>query len=424
MSFVGPVIVVRDSAHNDEEFWDAMSTLNPDILALTSSDKLATTLRRVKTPRAVIIDGLGVDEKRFVYWLKAAEETLSGHHIPLICLASGSFKRPVAIHPDAILTHPVPAETVMDHMRALNRLITKRMEADVRTATLQDLNLELPQLSMPVQGGSTDNGPALLVVGTRGHFPQIESVLGNKVHIVAAMTADMANLYLGWRTFDAVVLDQPNSEAIDTLHLLRANPMYHDLPIILLTEGLDADTTRLAYNARANDVMTLRSTRADLFLRLTIAIRTRRLDRSIQETLMLCQDILDSSTGDGTVPSDRFKCYLKHARETAKNNSKPLTVTRLLIQHHDSQDQNEHLHLMERPALRLLRRLMRVEDLAVIVGGTGLISVFPATDEENAQLVIRRIRSVMRTTPVTLENGEKPVRLDAVARIASVNAAG
>lgn len=423
MSFSSPVIAIRDPKASSAEFWDHMASHCPKLTSLDQPTKLQSALRNLTTPHAVIVDGEGVDTDRFVKWIQTAHESLAGRHIPLICLAAKSFKKPVAIQPDAILTHPVPAETVLGHIRSLNRLITKRMEADVRTATLHDLQIELPTPYMPVSGGSTDNRPALLVVGTRGHFSQIESVLGAKVQFVAAMTADMASLYLGWRTFDAVVLDQENSEAIDTLLLLRANPIYHDLPIILLTEGLDADTTLMAYKARANDVMTLRSTRADLFLRLTTGIRTRRLDRSIQETLLQCQELLDAPGGNGCITSEAFKCYLGHAKKTAQLNSKPLTVTRLLIQTHDSQNADENIHSLERPALRLLRRLMRVEDLALIVGGTGVIAAFPATNEAGAQRAIKRIRAVMRNTPVTLDIGKEPMKLDAIAKIASVNSA-
>ncbi|WP_162901483.1 hypothetical protein [Breoghania sp. L-A4] len=400
-----------------------MEALHTNLLALDSPGKLPSILKSVATPTAVIVDGKGADLDLFVKWIQAVEQCLAGRHVPLICLASTAFKKPVAIRPDAILTHPVPAQTVVAHTRAMNRLITKRMEADVRTATLQSLEIALPKPNMPVSGGSPSNGPALLVVGTRGHFSQIESVLGAKISFVGAMTADMANLYLTWRNFDAVILDQENAEAIDTLLLLRANPIYHDLPIILLTEGLDADTTRMAYKARANDVMTLRSTRADLFLRLTIGIRTRRLDRSIQETLLACQDAIDDPSGDGVISSDHFKCYLSHAKKTAHLNCKPLTVTRLLIQTHDGENDGVPAKALERPALRLLRRLCRVEDLVGLVGDAGVIAVFPTTDEAGAHLAIRRIRSVMRNTPVTLDLGKKPIKLDAIAKIASVNSA-
>lgn len=394
-----------------------------NIVGLDSPLKLQSTLKSMATPLAVIVDGKGIENETFSKWIQAAEDSLTGYHIPLIGLAATPFKTPVAIHPDALLTQPVPAETVIAHMRALNRLVMKRIEADVRTATLNSLNIKLPPPVMQVAGGKNENRPALLVVGTRGHFSQIESVLGAKVQFVGAMTADMAMLYLGWRSFDAVILDQENAEAIDTLLLIRANPLYHDLPVILLTEGLDADTTLMAYKARANDVITLRSTRADLFLRLTIGIRTRRLDRSIQETLVAAQEALDDPTGAGHISSEHFKCYLHHAKKTAQLNSKPLTVTRLQIQNSEGTGENAQSPSLQRPALRMLRRLMRVEDLALIVGGTGVIAAFPGTDEDGVHRAIKRIRAVMRNTPVTLDIGQEPMKLDAIARIASVNSA-
>lgn len=421
MSAISPVLAIRSKDGGSAEFWEQLASQYPRIVTLFSPDGLHNALKTTATPYAVVIDGKGVGEEQFVRWIQSAEDHLTGHHVPLICLAEDSFRKPVAIHPDAILTHPLPPETVAAHMRALNRLIIKRMEADVRTSTLKDLDIKLPTPTMPVSGGAPENRPSVLIVGTRGHFAQIESVLGSKVQIVGAMTADMASLYLSWRSFDAVVLDQENAEAIDTLLLLRSNPIYHDLPIILLTEGLDADTTQMAYKARANDVMTLRSTRADLYLRLTTGIRTRRLDRSIQETLLQSQDALDPPhASGGFITSEIFKTYLKHAKKTAARNSKPLTVTRLLIQPHDVENVEDTMHLLERPALRLLRRLMRVEDLAAIVAGTGVISVFPGTDEAGAQLAIKRIRAVMRNTPVTLDIGRAPMKLDAIAKIASV----
>ncbi|MDJ0929841.1 hypothetical protein [Breoghania sp.] len=173
---------------------------------------------------------------------------------------------------------------------------------------------------------------------------------------------------------------------MDTLLLLRSNLVHHDLPIILLTEGLDRETAEHAYLSRASDVLTLRSTRADLFLRLTTSIRTCRLDRQTQEMLLRSQDALDGT--QGMMSAKSFRHYLERAKKAARRLNKPLTVTRLSIE--PVTDDPAPLHLqslpLEKPALRLIRRIVRIEDLALIIKGTDIITAFPGTNAANVEL--------------------------------------
>ncbi len=324
MSLPGTVAALRGESSRNLDFWEDLGSRVETLREFCEIDALGELLRGDAPVQAVIVDGSGMTAEDFVPLVQDVERVMTDYDIPLVLLVAQSFQKPEALHPDAILTHPVPAETVTAQIRSLVRLKTRRTESDVRLAALADLGIEAPRPAMPVTGGQIDNRPSLMVVGTRGNFSRIEAVLGSKMQIVAALTADMANLYMGWRTFDAVVLDQENGEAMDTLLLLRSNPAFFDLPIILLTEGLDEQTTRDAYLARANDVVTLQCTRADLYLRLTTGIRTRRLERQTQEMLLRSQDAM--ATGDGTISAENFRHYLQHARQAAQRTNQPLTI--------------------------------------------------------------------------------------------------
>ena len=59
----------------------------------------------------------------------------------------------------------------------------------------------------------------------------------------------------------------------------------------------------------------------------------------------------------------------------------------------------------------------------MIVKGIGIITVFPGTSAANTELALARIRGVMRNTPVTLDIGASPLRLDASTKVAVVNTA-
>lgn len=421
MSLTGTIAALGGDQGGRGDFWKALAGLVDRLQCLSKPEELQPLLKGADIVQAVVVDGAGMAPEALEGLVQAIEKVLGKRDIPLVCLVDCSFRKAAAIRPDAILTHPVPPATVCHQIRSLIRLKTKKGEATVRMAALNDLDIPVPKPTMPVAGGRADNRPSLLTVGTRGNFSQVESVLGAKVQLVAALTADMANLYLNWRTFDAVVLDQPNTEAMDTLLLLRNNPIHHDLPIILLTEGLDKATARQAYMARATDVLTLHSTRADLFLRLTTSIRTRRLDRQTHEVLLRCQDAMERE--DGTIANEAFRHYLQHAKEAAQRANRPLTASRLTIEPTDTSKFGARPLLLEKPALRLIRRLVRIEDLALIVEGTGIVTVFPGTTARDTELIIDRIRGIMRNTPVTLEIGAAPLRLDATARVAAVNTA-
>ncbi len=420
MSLTGTVAALRGPSASNLDFWEDLSGLIETLHVFSKIDDLAELLHGNEVVQAILVDGAGLAVEEFVRLTQEAERLVADRDIPLICLVAVSFDKPEALRPDAILTQPVPADTVTAQIRSLIRLKARRTESDVRLAALKDLGIKPPRPVMPVSGGQIDNRPCLMVVGTRGNFSHIEAVLGSKMQIVAALTADMANLYLSWRSFDMVVLDQDNDAAMDTLVLLRANPTFFDLPIILLTEGLDRETTREAYLTRANDVLTLHSTRADLYLRLTAGIRTRRMERQTQEMLLRSQDALESA--DGTISAEAFRQYLQHAKASAQREHEPLTVGRLTIFPLDDVSNAQRPQItLDKSALRIIRRLVRIEDLAMLVDGTGLITVFPGTPRTDCEITINRISAVLRNTLVTLEIGERPLRLDASAKLSAVN---
>jgi two-component system, OmpR family, alkaline phosphatase synthesis response regulator PhoP len=57
---------------------------------------------------------------------------------------------------------------------------------------------------------------------------------------------------------DAVVLDlmMPRKDGFDVLRALRADPLTHDVPVIVLTADVRADDHRLCYQLGADDVIT------------------------------------------------------------------------------------------------------------------------------------------------------------------------
>ncbi|PTW61023.1 PleD family two-component response regulator [Breoghania corrubedonensis] len=421
MPLTGTVAALCEPGRGNDEFWDDLGHMIGRLHRFTRPEQLNELLQSDGAVEAVVVDGLGMPIEDFVRLAHATERVLGDKDIPLVCLAAGPFHGAETLRPDAILTHPIPPVAVASQIHSLIRLNTRKREAGVRIDTLKQLGNDVPRPSMSVSGGQADNRPSLLVVGTRGNFAQIESVLGVKIQLVAALSADMANLYLSWKFFDAVVLDQENADAIDTLMLLRNNPVHHDLPVILLTEGLDKETAEEAYRSQANDVLTLRSTQADLFLRLTTSIRARRLDRQTQEMLLRSQDALEGA--NGAISAKSFRFYLHNAKNAAHHQNKPLTVMRLSIEPVCEPLTETQALQVDRPALRLIRRLVRMEDLAVIVEGTGIVTVFPDTDKASAELSLARIRGVLRNTQVTLEIGASPLRLDASAKIAEVHTA-
>ena len=372
---------------------------------------------------AVLVDGSDMSDEDFVSRIVAAKQVIGDRDIPLVCLASRPFAEVAAIRADAVLTHPVPPAAVIRQIGSLNRAKARAAEVAVRLAALRETGIDVPPPVMRIPsdrigdqiGDQIGDRPSLLVVGTRGRFSQIESILGAEVHTVAALTADMANLYLGWQAFDAVVLDQEPFEAMDTLQLLRSNPVHHDLPIVVLGEDFTRAMAEQAYEAHASDVVSLRASRTDLLVRLTCAIRARRLDRQTQEMLLRAQDALTGA--DGTISASTFQHYLEHASMTAAQRNATLTVARLMIEADCGTLSEAQALLVHRPLLRLIRRLVRIEDLTLIVRDSGIVTVFPDSSAEDTERTLGRIRGIIRNTPISIDNDASPLRLDASAKV-------
>ncbi|MDJ0929840.1 hypothetical protein [Breoghania sp.] len=197
MSLTGTVAALRSKGSSNDGFWGDLRDKIERLHVFSRVEELSDLLQGPDILQAIVVDGYDMKIEDFVGLVRGAERAPSKHDIPLVCLAEHSFRKPEAIRPEAILTHPIPPITVINQIHSLARLKTKKIEASVRTAALEGLDIEVPRPAMPISGGCADNRPALLVVGMRGSFSQIESVLGAKVQIVTALTADMANLYLG-----------------------------------------------------------------------------------------------------------------------------------------------------------------------------------------------------------------------------------
>ncbi|MEI2386949.1 hypothetical protein [Breoghania sp. JC706] len=423
MSLTGTVVALHAASDSDERFREALRGEVERLHPCSDPADLNDILRDSTIILAVVADCSGMSDEDLVSRIEAAERAIGDRNIPLVCLASRSFADVAAIRADAILTHPVPPAAVIRQIGSLNRAKAREAEVAVRLVALREAGIAVAPPVMQIPGDQAgdetcdqiSDRPSILVVGTRGRFSQIESILGAEVHTVAALTADMANLYLGWQAFDAVVLDQAPFEAIDTLQLLRSNPVHHDLPIIVLAEDFDKAMAERAYAAHASDVVSLRASRADLLVRLTCAIRTRRLDHQTQEMLLRSQDALTGA--DGTIPASTFQRYLEHASVTATRRNATLTVTRLVIEADCGTLSAAQALEVHRPLLRLIRRLVRIEDLTLIVQDSGLVTVFPDSSAEDTERTLGRIRGIIRNTPISLDNGASPLRLDASARV-------
>jgi two-component system cell cycle response regulator PopA len=283
-----------------------------------------------------------------------------------------------------------------------------RAEIYRRLDTAQRYGLARPDLEL--SAALTD--AHVLVVGAGIRYFTIEKALAKRATLIGAFTIETALDYLERRPFDAVVLNLPLDDAIDFIEVLRRNPDFHSLPVVVLTGDGEPRMIEAVHEAGANDVVFADESEKVFAERVEAAMSENRLRETLKAAYARArhQATNDSLTGLYTrgFLMDHLGLLVGDTRDTGER----LTLVGLTIL--DLAEFNADWgwaggdHLI-RQIGSLIGRLVRGEDLAARAGGGRFALVLPATDGEDAARVAHRIAGVIETTAFTVPGATGPI---------------
>jgi len=421
MSYRGRVLVIEETPRPETRvLWDGIRAEGWDVHAVP----LARTpdLTAAHHPDLVVFNFAGAEGEvaRTRYLDAAARMSLmrASRRTPVIAVDDGALggeERPIGV--TDVIRAPWSVGHVAARIGSLTRLATMRAEIWRRLDTAQRYGLSQPDLEI----GASLTDAHVLVVGAGIRYFTIERALSKRATLVGAFTIETALDYLERRPFDALVLNLPLDDAIDFLEVLRRNPEWFALPVVVLTGETEQRMLEAVHEAGASDVVFADENEKIFAERVEAAMTEHRLRETLKAAYARARhqatgDSLTGLYGRGFL-MDHLGSLVGDAKETGERLS--MVGLRLM----DLAELNAEWgwsggdHLI-RQVGTLIGRLVRGEDLAARAGGDRFALLLPATDGEDAALVAHRIAGVIETTAFTVPGATGPVYVSILVGVA------
>ena len=413
MTYAARILLVDRGTDESEPLADKLQALGYECLT-TGSDVEAIALAGGKLPEVVLVDaGPGDEAVRFSTALKQGAETGS---IPVVAITDDPANPPIGLLDgiDDVLVRPCSDAELVRRLDSLVRLHTMQRELARRAATAKRYGIEgLSDAAVPAEiadarvllagANHTEIGAVAEAIGAIASL----SVVGSPYEVVSRLAA---------AEFDVVVLaiDGDPTKVLQSIEDIRANPMFYNLPIIVLsTAGAMADLGA-PFEQGADDLLVRPWSAGDLCRRLVNRVRLQRYRRTMQG---IYKEVRNLATADGPIglyTHGFLHAHLAHLIESAGRTERALSVGFFDIK--DIAGINANYGYVAGDALirqigGLVGMLVRGEDLPARYGGEEFCIVFPDTDLAAAEVVLRRIRGVVDNTEFALENAQRAIHV-------------
>jgi hypothetical protein len=225
----------------------------------------------------------------------------------------------------------------------------------------------------------------VLLIGRAGGYPALSVALGERMGVIGALSIEAAAKHLNTRDIDGIVLGEGFSgRVVDAfLTVLGEDPRFRHLPVVVALAGVTP----------AYDLPNLEIVNGDCTQVATSAlplIRQHALEAHLSRALRSIDagGLLDPRTG--LLTAAVFDREFATAIRQTLSNGGGLSVARFAF---DPASPRAHLD-----GARLLSRLMRQMDFGAVCDDGSALVVFAETDLRTAQMIARRLSSVMRHT--------------------------
>jgi two-component system cell cycle response regulator len=330
---------------------------------------------------------------------------LPEHTDPASILAAGA---------DEFLARPINDNLLFRCLKSFVRLSTMQTEFHRRLETNENFGIKV---SEDENADITVETMSVLLVGkNEAQIRRLENILGDWVSFVCVWSTSSAVNQLKDRKFDACIM-LADSEGIDFLGFCRDvrnySPLY-SLPLLAISESEALENNTEIWQAGYSDVLAGKFNGPLLFSRLMALIAQEHYRAFLNQAYAADPDnkVRDSLTG--LYGFGYFHAHLQCEIANAVAADKNLSVAFFAIA--DMRLVNEEHgypagdHLL-RQIGTTIGRLLRGEDLAARYGGDEFCIILPNTSAERAQVVVRRLTSILETTDFAISDHDQPVRV-------------
>jgi len=386
MSLQGPIVVIGEQ--QSSALIDAISAAGALPVIESSCADAAAAITAAHPSAIVLADAQAAADDGLAGWL-TREITRRTPIVPVVACAGHaapayreSLAMPHGSDPQAVAARIASALRV----RALHAALLRR--AETAKAAGQP---------MPPVPDNDPLGDATVILAGRGRsYPLLSVGLGQQTGLIGVLTIEVAARYLKSRDADGLVIgdgfDPRSVEAM--LTVLAEDSRFRDLPVGVLGHRLTIDAKRLPHIVFASDA-------PGLMARVLPLIRLHAFEGRLRRALHAFDKagIVDPSTGLLCQPA--FLSELTRVMRDSGTRGDGLSVARFGFDpRFDMRARND--------AARLVSKLVRGADFACLDQDGSILIAFAETDLKHAQVVARRLASVLRYTMLHPDRGRAP----------------
>jgi hypothetical protein len=387
MSLQGPIVVV--SEQHSPSLIDAISAAGAFPIIESNCADAAAAITAAHPSAIVLADAHAARDDGLAGWL-SREITRKAPIVPVIACAvateTPAYRESLSVaqgsDPQAVAARIASALRV----RSLHAALLRRAE------TAKAAGQRLPQVP--------DTDPledATVILAGRGRsYPQLSVGLGERTGLIGVLTIEVAARYLKQRDTDGLVIgdgfDPRNVEAM--LTVMAEDSRFRDLPVGVLGRKPAIDLNRLPHVVFAADA-------PGLIARVLPLIRLHAFEARLRRALQAFDKagIVDPATGLLCQPA--FLSELSRLLRDAGSHGSSLSVARFAFDRRfDQRARND--------AARLVSKLVRGADFACSDPEGSILVAFAETDVKHAQVVAKRLASVLKHTMLHPERSRTP----------------
>jgi two-component system cell cycle response regulator len=324
---------------------------------------------------------------------------------PAVILAAGA---------DEFLQRPINDHLLLRCLIGFVRLSTMQTEFRHRLETNVDFGIESAEDESA--DFHVENMRVLLVGKSEDQIRRIENILGDWVKFVCVWSSSSALSQLKDLKFDACIV-LADCESIDYLNFCqdvrRFAPLYH-LPVLAVGETSSLGDNIEVWKAGYTDVLPGRINGPLLFARLMALVAQEHYRRSLTAAYAAAPDTKVRDALTGLYSFGFFHAHLQREVAYANEGDKNLSVAFWTVVDMTSVNQTHGYpagdHIL-RQIGGTIGRLLRGEDLVARYGGDEFCVILPGTTCDSAQIVLRRLNSIIENTHFSAPNSAGPVEI-------------
>jgi hypothetical protein len=284
--------------------------------------------------------------------------------------------------------------------------LSARLRAALRVRTLHATVLRRLTNDPTMRAPDTDpiDDATVLLIGRGAAYPALSVALGERMGVVGALSIEAAAKHLNARELDGIVLGEGFSpRVVDAfLTVLAEDARFRNLPVVVTVPGVTPAYDLPNLELTAGEPARVAANASPLIRQHAFEARLRRTLTAIES-----DGLLDQRTGLLTKAAfDRDFATVVY--QSASRGSR-LSVARFSFDRIAERAQLD--------AARILGRLMRRADFATLGDDGSLIVVFAETALRDAQVIAKRLSSVMKHT---MYGPKRDSRIDPHATLATL----